>query len=335
MPAVRLLATGGTIASRAGANGRYAAAGGAELLTHTPLPDGVDVSIRDVATIASFAWSAAELRTLQRHIDEALADPEVAGIVVTHGTDTMEEVSFLVSLGHHDPRPVVFTGAQRTLDDPAADGPANLSDALALAAHPAARDRGVLLCFDGHAYAARGVRKVDTLSTHGFDAPGRGPALRVAAGRIIPLTAASQPPTLPIPTDAPVPRVDVIPLYLGADTALFDAAIGAGAQGIVLAAFGAGNANPAILEAVRTAVAAGVPVLVCSRVHSGPVAPLYGGGGGASLAEAGAIFGVDLSPWQGRMLLAAALATGASGATGHADLPAAVESWLQGGLTHH
>lgn len=321
MPEVRLLATGGTIASRAGANGRYAAASGAELLTNTLLPDGVDVSIRDVATIASFAWRAEELRTLRRHIDEALADPEVAGIVVTHGTDTMEEVSFLISLGHGDPRPIVFTGAQRTLDDPAADGPANLSDALALAAHPAARDRGVLLCFDGHAYAARGVRKVDTLSTHGFDAPGRGPALRVAAGRIIPLTAPSRPPALPITAESIIPRVDVIPLYLGADTAPFDAALAAGAQGLVLAAFGAGNANPEILEAVRKAVANGVPVLVCSRVHSGPVAPLYGGGGGASLAEAGALFGVDLSPWQGRMLLAAALASSADPAT-------VVNTWL-------
>ncbi|GAA3742506.1 L-asparaginase/Glu-tRNA(Gln) amidotransferase subunit D [Spinactinospora alkalitolerans] len=178
-----------------------------------------------------------------------------------------------------------------------------------MAAAPCARDRGVLLCFDGHVYAARGVTKVDSLAAHAFDAPGRGPVLRVAEGAVIPLVPRSRPPALPLTPDGLVlPRVDVLPLYVGADAALLRAALEAGARGLVLAAFGAGNATPAVTDAVRDAVAGGVAVLVCSRVPAGPVLPLYTGGGGADLERAGALFGADLSPWQGRMLLAAAIA---------------------------
>jgi L-asparaginase len=228
---VHLLATGGTIASRRTDDGLSATTPAAELLAAAgPLP-GLEVTVSDLTTVPSFALTGADVRGLLRAVRERLADG-VDGVVVTHGTDTMEESAFLADLVHDDPRPVVFTGAQRPFDAPAPDGPANLADALRVAADPAARDLGALLAFDGLVFAARGVRKVETLRGAAFGAPGRGPVLRVAGG---------------------------------------------------------------------------VPVLVCSRVPSGPVAPLYAGGG-ASLARDGALFGGDLSPWQGRLLLAAALA---------------------------
>lgn len=309
MAHVRLLATGGTIASRrmsSEAGGHLATAGGAEVLETTTVPADCAVSVVDPLTVGGFAWQWPDLLALLRHIGEALSEG-VDAVVVTQGTDTMEEVAFLASLAHDDPRPVVFTGAQRPLDHPAADGPANLADALRVAAAPEARERGVLVAFDGRAYPARGVAKVDTLSTRGFAAPGRGAALRVAGERVLPLTPAGRPPAL-LSYGSPrteLPRVDVVPLYVGADPVLLRAAVDAGARGVVLAAFGAGNANPALVEAVREC---GLPVLVCSRVPSGPVLPLYGGGGGVDLRGAGAVFADDLSPWQGRMLLAAALA---------------------------
>ncbi|WP_345444464.1 hypothetical protein [Actinoallomurus vinaceus] len=102
---------------------------------------------------------------------------------------------------------------------------------------------------------------------------------------------------------------DGVALYAGADTALLTAAAEAGARGVVLAAFGTGNATPAITAAVADLIERGVPVLVCSRVPNGPTAPLYAGRGGSDLARARALFGGDLSPWQGRLLLAAAIAT--------------------------
>lgn len=308
MTRIRLVATGGTISSRRTEGGHRATATGAELLREVAVPEGWALDVVDAATVGSFAWQWSDLLALLRHLDAAWSEGPKGpdGVVVTHGTDTMEEVAFLAGLAHDDPRPVVFTGAQRPFDHAAADGPANLADALMVAADPAARDRGVLLCFDGRAFPARGVTKVDTLSTRGFDAPGRGAALRIAGGRVRPLTPAARPKTVPIDTSAAaLPRVDVIPLYVAADPVLLRAAVDAGARGLVLAAFGAGNANPALVDAVREC---GLPVLVCSRVASGPVTPIYTGGGGADLADAGAVFGDDLSPWQGRMLLAAALA---------------------------
>jgi L-asparaginase len=324
MPCIELLATGGTIASRSGADGRQAAVRADELLATvgTP-PAGVEIRTRDVATKGSYAFGTADLLGLVREVRTGLAS-DVDGIVLTHGTDTMEETAFLLDLVHDDPRPVVLTGAQRPFDDAAADGPANLADALAVAADPAARDRGVLLAFDGFALPARGVRKSDTLSAHAFTAPGRGPVFRVADGRPIPLARPHRPAALRLDLDrADLPRVDVVSAYPGADGVHVRASLAAGAAGLVVAALGAGNVGPAMVEAVAEAVAAGVPVLISSRVTAGPVAPLYAGGG-AELARVGAVFADDLSPWQARLLLAVA------SAVPDRDATAVVRSWLAG-----
>ncbi|SDN04843.1 L-asparaginase [Geodermatophilus siccatus] len=306
MARVHLLATGGTIASRRTDDGLSATTPAAELLAAAgPLP-GLEVTVSDLTTVPSFALTGADVRGLLREVREHLAGG-VDGVVVTHGTDTMEESAFLADLVHDDPRPVVFTGAQRPFDAPAPDGPANLADALRVAADPAARDLGALLAFDGLVFAARGVRKVETLRGAAFGAPGRGPVLRVAGGAVVPLGRPPRPPALPLDLAADLPRVDVVACAQGSDDALLRAAVAAGAAGVVLEAFGAGNVPPPVAAAAAELVAGGVPVLVCSRVPSGPVAPLYAGGG-ASLARDGALFGGDLSPWQGRLLLAAALA---------------------------
>jgi L-asparaginase len=306
---VHLLATGGTIASRSVGTGRLATVPAEELLGSVGFTgDGLKVTATDVGTKGSYAFDTADLLTLVRRVRAALT-PDVDGIVVTHGTDVMEESAFVLDLFHQDSRPVVLTGAQRPFDDAAPDGPANLRDALAVAGSPVARNRGVLLAFDGFVYAARGVRKMDTLSAHAFEAPGRGPVLRVADGQVM---ALAMPPSRCSPslslTMEELPRVDVVCAYPGADGTHIEASVRAGAEGIVLAALGVGNAGPALVSAVREAVEQSVTVLVCSRVPAGPVLPLYAGGG-AALKEAGAHFGGDLSPWQGRLMLALACAT--------------------------
>jgi L-asparaginase len=322
MPCITLLATGGTIASRSGATGRQATVRADELLASVgATPSGVDIRTRDVATKGSYAFGTADLLTLAREVRTALADG-ADGVVLTHGTDTMEETAFLLDLVHDDLRPVVLTGAQRPFDDVAPDGPANLADALCVAADPAARDHGVLLTFDGVALPARGVRKSDTLSAHAFTAPGRGPAFRLVDGRAIPLARPHRPAPLPLDLDVPdLPRVDVVSAYAGADGLHVRASVEAGAAGIVVAALGAGNVGPALVEAVAGAVADGVPVLISSRVTTGPVAPLYAGGG-TELDRVGAVFADDLSPWQARLLLAVALAVPGR------DAATVVRSWL-------
>ncbi|GAA4735229.1 asparaginase [Modestobacter marinus] len=306
MGRVHLLATGGTIASRQEADGLAPVTPAAELLAVARSPAGTTVTTSDLGTVASFALTTSDLRDLVTAARRCLVDG-VEGVVVTHGTDTMEESAYLADLLHDDPRPIVFTGAQRPFDSPAPDGPANLADALRTAASPAARGLGALLCFDGLVFAARGVRKVDTLRGGAFGAPGRGPVLRLAGESVLPLARPPRPAPLPLDPEAELPRVDVVACHLGVDAALLRASVAAGAAGVVLQALGAGNVPPAVAEATEELVAGGVPVLVCSRVPSGPVAPLYAAGG-ARLARAGALFAGDLSPWQGRLLLAAALA---------------------------
>ncbi|WP_206189020.1 asparaginase domain-containing protein, partial [Streptomyces hirsutus] len=174
MRRIQVVATGGTIASRAGAEGRRATVLAKELLASVgPLPADAEVSARDVVTRGSYAFDTADLLALAREVRGALREGADA-VVMTHGTDTMEETAFLFDLAFDDPRPIVLTGAQRPFDDRAADGPANLGDALAVAAADAARGHGPLLVFDGFAFPARGVRKSDTMSAHAFTAPGRG-----------------------------------------------------------------------------------------------------------------------------------------------------------------
>lgn len=303
MSQIALLATGGTIASRSTPGGRVIGAAAADLLAGIQPPSGVELGVRELMTRPSFTFCVPDLLTIARGVRDALADGS-DGVVVTHGTDVMEETAFLTGLTHDDPRPVVFTGAQRPLDHPAPDGPGNLADALEVAASPAARGLGVLLAFDGLVFPAWGVTKCDTLALGAFTAPGRGPVLRVSAGRVDPIAV---PVRFPATLDAnltDLPRVDVVALYAGAEPALLRAAVAADTRGVVLAAPGAGNAGSAIVEEVARLTAEGVPVVVCSRVASGPALPLYATG----LTTAGAIFAGALSPWQARILLAAALA---------------------------
>ena len=178
MPRTRLIATGGTIASRRSPQGLLSGATGAELLEASGLGQA-GIEVEDVGSRGSYAFTLADLTGLAGRVRAAL-DDGVDGVVITHGTDTMEETAFLLDLVHEDDRPVVLTGAQRPFDSAAPDGPGNLAAALQVAASPAARGLGALLVFDGLAWQARGVRKVETLASAAFSAPGRrsGPARR-------------------------------------------------------------------------------------------------------------------------------------------------------------
>lgn len=303
-----MLATGGTIASRAASDATAAGAvardDASALLGGIPLPDGVEVEAVDVLRRNSFAVTPADQRTVAEAVRAQLGRPEVDGIVVTHGTDTLEETAFLVDLGHDDPRPVVFTGAQRAADRPDADGPANLAAALAVAAAPVARDRGALVAFGGTILAARGVRKVHTLAWQPFDDPEDGPIGAVSAGTVE-LWGRRDRPLLGHPDPRwDVTRVDIVPAYPGADAALLHAAAASGAQAIVVAGVGAGNPTPAMTAAIAGLVEAGVLVALGTRVAAGPVAAIYGGGGAVDAVAAGAVPLGRLGLSQGRVAAA-------------------------------
>lgn len=235
--------------------------------------------------------------------DEASAD----GIVITHGTDTMEETALWLQMVHPGSPPVVLTGAQHSADAPDADGPANLRDALAVAASPCARDLGVTVCFAGTVFAALGLQKVATAGLQGFT----GRTLGTVADHAFTAGAEqADSPCFGALSAHSAPRVDIVAVYPGADGVALDACAAAGARGIVLEALGSGNAGAAVIDAVGRLTAAGVTVAVSTRVPAGRVHPGYGPG--RDLLDAGAVVVPNLRPPQARVLLMGALGAGAS-----------------------
>lgn len=309
MAIVSVLATGGTIASRSGAGGGATAQeGGADLVARLDLSAGVEVRVRDVVRVGGFRMTLDRVHELARAVATELRDEPVAGVVVAHGTDTIEESAFFLDLFHADPRPVVVTGAQRAADSPDSDGPRNLTDAITAAAAPATRDLGVLIGFGGQLFPARGTRKTHTLAADTFANPSGGPLGWVHGGQVEVVTAPRRRPALDLAGFDPTGvRVDVAPCYPDADATALRAFADAGARGIVLEATGAGNANPTICAAVAELTAAGVVVVTSTRVAAGPVTAIYGDGGGVDLLAAGAVPSGLLRPSQARMLLAALL----------------------------
>src|SRR3954463_5114881 len=170
-PNIVLLATGGTIASRHDAKlGSTVASQRAEdLLKMLPqAADFAELQVHDLATIPSYEMDLAFAFNLAKRIRDAISKPEVSGVVVTHGTDTMEETCYLADLLLDSEKPAVFTGAQRAHDDPQSDGPRNLLNALRFAASPSARGLGAMICFNGTLHAARDVTKVHASAVETF-----------------------------------------------------------------------------------------------------------------------------------------------------------------------
>ena len=182
VPLVTVLATGGTIASRSGAGGATAQDGGDDLVGRLDLPPGLHVRVRDVVRVGGFRMTLDRVHEVALAVAAELRDDAAAGVVISHGTDTIEETAFFLDLFHDDPRPVVVTGAQRAADAADTDGPRNLSDAVVAAAAPAARGLGVLIGFGGQLFPARGTRKTHTVAADTFANPAGGPLGWVRGG---------------------------------------------------------------------------------------------------------------------------------------------------------
>lgn len=301
---VVVIATGGTIASRQSGSGAVASGGVDDVLRGLAVGN-VATRGRDLLRLGSYLFAHRELRQIADAVAEEVARGDVDGVVVTLGTDTMEETAFLLDLVHTSSKPVVLTGAQKAADQPDTDGPRNLADAITVAASHTARDCGALLVFAGRIHSPQRVRKHHTLAPDPFRDSDSGPLGTVGAGEVH-LTAR---PKRPAPLTPPgeqfdTTRVEVVPVYPGADAALADAAVHAGASAVVLAGTGAGNGNHALLDWTRRAVATGVGVGLATRVAEGPTVPIYGNGGGVDLVEAGAVCLGGLPLYHGRLLLA-------------------------------
>lgn len=318
MARIAVVSTGGTIASRWQGTGYRAEAGSRDVLSAARMPLGVTTESVDLFTINSSRLTTTDQLTLLHTVHQVLADQQVDGVVVTHGTDTLEESAFLLDLYQHDPRPVVFTGAQRPLDDEDGDAADNLHDALLTAS--TVRNLGVLVAFDGLVHAARGTVKTQTVDRGAFADPSQPRIGDIAYGRVLVQRRPDRPIVLDLPATTSAPRVDLIMHHCDADPVLLRAAISAGAQGIVLVGTGAGNATPEIADAVAEAVRDGVLVALTTRVSAGPITPIYTGGGAVDLIAAGAVPTGTLRAAQSRIAVLAAVLSSTDAATRTATL---------------
>lgn len=237
------------------------------------------------------------------------------GVVITHGTDTLEETAVLVDALHGRREPIVLTGAIRPASAPGADGPANLLDAVAAAGAPQTAGLGVLVAFAGELHAARSVRKVSSICPAAFGSPATGPLGSVAEGRVR-IAARPVRPAEPLPVPRTLDaRVPIVPTHLGDDGAGLRAAVRDGADAIVFVALGAGHVAPPVLAALREATAA-LPVAMTVRPERGVLLhETYGfEGAEGDLRSSGALAAAGLSPQAARMVLLAGLGCGAGGA---------------------
>lgn len=293
---IAVVATGGTIACTTDDTGALvptvSAAELVEAAREISTPSDVEISAIDSVRLDSSSLSLTDLDDLLQRVHALLADDSIAGVVITHGTDSMEDTAMALELFHTGKKPVVITGAQRSFDHLESDGPQNLADAISYAANGAP---GVSIRFGGLTIPARGAFKAHTSALEAFQATSQKIRTR---------------PTLPL-TPLAGQDVVIISAWPGAPRLLVDAAVASGINGIIVEGLGSGNMGSEMGEGVKDALDAGIPVLITTRVPEGSVTLAYGGdGGGATLAQAGALGTGTLRAGQARMVLLAALATG-------------------------
>ncbi|HUG58158.1 MAG TPA: asparaginase [Candidimonas sp.] len=302
---VVIISTGGTIASSPGSQGRNVsgALAGEELVNKIELKSDIDIEVKSVFQKPSNAISLHDLCTLRQECQQLINQGDVSGIVITHGTDTLEDTAyFLESTLNTLNTVVVVTGSQRVPHAMGTDAYLNLKNAILTAGDDKTKGMGVLVVFNEAIYSANFVRKTSSFQVNGFDAPGTG-WLGLIDNESI---SVFQKPLRQIQLDAadPLPAVDILTTYLGARSFLLDAAVDAGAQGIVLEALGRGHTPPDWVPAVKRAVAAGVVVAVCTSSLHGPVHQSYEFPGSLFDLEAAGAIGVSgLSARKTRMRL--------------------------------
>jgi len=278
-PVVWVLATGGTIAGQGESQVVSAYKPGSlrveELLTAIPeMADVAEIHAEQFTQIASQDMDVATWLRLAARINELLRDPKVAGVVVTHGTDTQEETAYFLNLTVKSEKPVVMASAMRPPSALGADGARNLYHAIVCAASSQAVGQGVMIIMDDKIIGADDATKVSTLDAGAFQDPDFGPLGIVYNGRLIFSRHSLKRHTAQSEFDVSgldsLPRVEVVSSYAGATALFIHAAVRAGAQGIVIAGVGNGNMSTEMQHAAESAREQGVAIVRSSRIMRGP-----------------------------------------------------------------
>ena len=310
---VLLITTGGTIAMRRDAEtGNLSPAmSGEDLLRAIPeIADKVSLTVREFSNIPSEYMTPAMMLRLSRVIDMEAAEAD--GIVVTHGTDTLEETAYFLSLVLHMEKPVVLTGAMRDAEAPDADGPANLALAIRVACDKNACGRGVLATMHGKIWSARHVSKRHANRVNAFDtADGTPEAIETDAGIFWNQTETEISGTKNKEKLSPrhmESRVWIVTCAAGTEEDILRCALTEKVDGVVIEALGCGNVPEPVAAGIRKLTAADIPVIITTRIGAGQVEKEYAGkGGAAALEAAGAILAGSLSGPKARLLLMAAI----------------------------
>lgn len=308
-----ILFTGGTIAMRNDpvAGGSTPALTAAEIIQATHGLEVTSVETEEWGHFPGPHMTVARMWALRNRIAAHLSRDEVSGVVVTHGTDTLEESAYLAARSLSSTKPVVFTGAMRTQSDLGWDGPANLFEAVHVAGSAAAVGQGVMVVLSGQIFTAYDVTKSNTQLLDAFESPGLGPIGYLDEGEVI-FRRELPTPIPPIMPAVPATPVDVFFAVAGADSRLLDA-VRDESRGAVIAAMGRGNVPPEMVPGIARFIAAGKPVLITSRTGGGRVGHTYAyPGGGRTLENMGAILAGARRPQQARIDLMLALGAGAS-----------------------
>ena len=314
MTRIAAVFTGGTISMRQDrtSGGAVPVLDGAAILNRTRGLDAIaDVEAIDWGLVPASHLTVAQMLDIAGTVQAALDRPDIDGVVVVQGTDTIEEVAFAVDLVMRGPKPVVFVGAMRNADDDGYDGPANLRDAVRSAASKDLRGQGAVVVMAGEILPADDVTKTNTDAYGAFRALNLGPLGRVSGGDVMLARQRTRRRSFrAVPREAAEP-VFLLTVVAGMDGTLARLAVDSGARGLVVAATGAGNTHPSLLDACREAMSAGVPVVLTTRCPSGRVQSAYAfPGGGLNWERAGAIPAGYLGGPKARVALSLALGAG-------------------------
>jgi L-asparaginase len=325
LPRIELIATGGTISMGPDAESGAAVPrlSGGEVLAQVPGYEAhARVEVREFGRYPGPHMTIDIIWSLR----QAVLDAErrgAEGVVVTHGTDTVEETAYLLDRSLAPTIPVVLTGAMRNFSELSWDGPANLLAAIQVAAAPEARSRGVMVVMDDRIIQGSEVVKTHTEEFGTFQSPNWGPLGIVDKGKVL-FYRESRRKSAMMP-ERPVQPVDLVKMVAGADSRLIRASLGSGAKGIVIEALGRGNVPPAAVDGIREWTAAGRPVVITSRSLRGRVLDTYAyAGGGHHLRGMGVIFGDHLTGQQARIEVMLALGS-------HGPDLDAIRSRIEGG----